>query len=46
MIEDLFETKEKTLNIDGKRVKVLTMKALDKPEAGFEKPKYKEDDVF
>lgn len=46
MIEDLFETKEKTLNIDGKRVKVLTMKALNKPEAGFEKPKYKEDDVF
>jgi len=46
MIEDLFETKEKTLNIEGKRVKVLTMKAIAKQEMSFEKPKYKEDDVF
>ena len=46
MIEDIFNTTEKTLNIDGKRVRVWVMKAMEKQNTSFEKPKYKEEDAF
>lgn len=46
MIEDIFSTTEKTLNIEGKRVRVWVMKAMEKQNTSFEKPKYKEEDAF
>lgn len=46
LIEDMYKIKEKTLNIDGKRVRVWVMKALEKHEASFEKPEYKKQDAF
>ena len=46
MIEDIFSTTEKTLNIEGKRVRVWVMKAMEKQNTSFEKPKFKEEDAF